>query len=623
MPYMFSEDGLCVHKKNPDGSMGENMGCSDTREKAKEHMAALQAAMHGEGQSIDLVAFGSEVKDLGGGRIGGYLVRFTTEADPDLTGDYFDAKTEIHVPDSLDLLYNHGQDSTLKHKIIGKVSTKFDNVGLWAEAQVHLRDEYEKAVYEMAKAGKLGFSSGALSHLVDREPAGKAMHIKSWWIGEASLTPTPAEFRNGVVTLKSLTTPEAALPDKDVKALSIHKETKAMDEKEVKGLTPDEVKAQIDAALAARDAKIKAESDKAAELKAAEDAGYKMAVEDLKSHKAPRYHTTEKVDDDNDGMQAFKSWMRTGQENHGLIVPSAEFMKGDAADTKAAYNITTGASGGFLVPDPLFNQIIAKRDLASWVRQLPVQHFETTADHLLVPYENSTQGAMTLTAEAGAYTEAETTIGQRDLILYKYTNETRVNEEFLMYQSTNFDSWFANMLGRVVATTENTAFTTGTGTTQPTGVVTGATVANTTATTDIILPSELVAFMGYLGAGYNVMGECGFLMNNTTLWYLLGTTSAGHVLFPGSWSMSASGQKQLMGYPVVIDDDVVVYTTASAKCIVFGNFNYYGVVEKPGIVVQRNPYLYMATGQVGIFSSIFRGGGVLQGEAFYYLTNAS
>ena len=33
--------------------------------------------------------------------------------------------------------------------------------------------------------------------------------------------------------------------------------------------------------------------------------------------------------------------------------------------------------------------------------------------------------------------------------------------------------------------------------------------------------------------------------------------------------------------------------------------------------------LYMATGQIGIFASIFRGGGVLQAEAFYYLTNHS
>jgi predicted phage gp36 major capsid-like protein len=41
------------------------------------------------------------------------------------------------------------------------------------------------------------------------------------------------------------------------------------------------------------------------------------------------------------------------------------------------------------------------------------------------------------------------------------------------------------------------------------------------------------------------------------------------------------------------------------------------------MIVQRNPYLYMGTGQIGIFCSIFRGGGTLQAEAFYYLTNHS
>jgi len=191
----------------------------------------------------------------------------------------------------------------------------------------------------------------------------------------------------------------------------------------------------------------------------------------------------------------------------------------------------------------------------------------------------------------------------------------------LMYNSTNWESWFANTLGRAVAGTENAIFTTGTGSGDPEGVVTGATVANTTATTDIILPSEFAAFLGYLSNGYNVPSECGLLMNNTTKWYLAGYTSDAFTYQMTPAGTGGSNLESIMGYRVVVNDDIVVYTTASAKCVLFGNMNYYGVVEKPGIVVQRNPYLYMASGQVGIFASIFRGGGVLQGEAFYYLTN--
>ena len=115
----------------------------------------------------DLIYFSDEIKALGGGKIGGYLVRYSTANDPDLVKDYFDATTIVNVPDNIPLLYNHGMDKIIKKRVIGKVTTtKFDDVGVWAESQMNLRDEYEKAIYAMAEAGKLGYSSGALSRLI-------------------------------------------------------------------------------------------------------------------------------------------------------------------------------------------------------------------------------------------------------------------------------------------------------------------------------------------------------------------------------------------------------------------------------------------------------------------------
>jgi HK97 family phage major capsid protein len=379
------------------------------------------------------------------------------------------------------------------------------------------------------------------------------------------------------------------------------------------------VDAAVAAALAEREVKSQAEAQKAAELKAAEEAGYKKAVEDIKTA-GPQtfYHTTEPVSDDNDGIGAFKSWLKTGQTNQGLIRPDASYT--EIKSGKAAWNVTTGASGGFLVPDPLYNQIIAKRDIMSWVRQVPCTYLTTPADHLLVPRENTSLTDFVLTAEAGSYDENEGTVSQKDLILYKYTKLTKMNEEFLMYNGTNWEAWFTNALGRAVANTENTIFTTGTGTGQPEGIVTGSTVANTTATTDIILPSELAALIGYLGGGYNVPSECAMLMSNVTKWYLKGTGGTAAVPFA---YVQTPQDGDFFGYKAIVNDDLEPYTTASAKCVMFGNFSYYAVVEKPGMVVQRNDALYMASGQVGIFASIFRGGGVLQSDAFYYLTNKS
>jgi len=154
----------------------------------------------------NLIYFGDAVKVLGEGKIGGYLVRFSTERDPDLVGDFFTKDSDLGVePGSrLPVYYQHGYDPHFKSKRIGRASVEYQDVGIWLEAQLEMRDEYERGLMELAEAGKLGWSSGAAGHLVEREQVGKSWHITSWPIAEASLTPTPAEPRNAAVSVKSI-----------------------------------------------------------------------------------------------------------------------------------------------------------------------------------------------------------------------------------------------------------------------------------------------------------------------------------------------------------------------------------------------------------------------------------
>lgn len=160
-----------------------------------------------EAKSLDtLVAVGSPLKALGDGKVGGYLVLFSSADSPDLTGDYFDASTDFDVEDGQKtaVYYQHGYDERLGARKLGTGTLTVDEVGVWVEAQLALRDEYERAIYELAEAGKLGWSSGTAPHLVEREPAGKAQHITRWPLGlDASITPTPAEPRLSVMPLKA------------------------------------------------------------------------------------------------------------------------------------------------------------------------------------------------------------------------------------------------------------------------------------------------------------------------------------------------------------------------------------------------------------------------------------
>lgn len=152
-----------------------------------------------------LIYYGDAVKALGGGRVGGYLILFSTAADPDLSGDYFTKSTDFFFDEQprAVVLYDHGLDPTLKARKLGRGALRIDDVGVWVEAQLELRDQYEKAVYAMAEAGKLGWSSGSVPHLVERTPVKKSAEIKSWPIVEASLTPMPIEPRTSAMTLKS------------------------------------------------------------------------------------------------------------------------------------------------------------------------------------------------------------------------------------------------------------------------------------------------------------------------------------------------------------------------------------------------------------------------------------
>ena len=163
-----------------------------------------------------MVAYGDAVKatqmDDGNVKLGGYLVRFTDEDHLDITGDFFTKDTDFGDAVNSHGYFNHrlpvtyqGKSATYKARLPDAQLHK-DDVGIFAEIILGARNDYEKLIADMGLAGKLGWSSGTANHLTDYAPAKNgAREIKSWPLGlDASLTSTPAEPQNMVVSLKSL-----------------------------------------------------------------------------------------------------------------------------------------------------------------------------------------------------------------------------------------------------------------------------------------------------------------------------------------------------------------------------------------------------------------------------------
>lgn len=165
-----------------------------------------------------IVLLGGAVKAKGEGKVGGYLVLFGSEEEKDLSGEFFTKSTDFDTdfPGRATPYYHHGLDPEVGVRKLSETKAEIgvDDVGVWIDAQLNMRDKYAAAVYKMADEEKLGWSSGTAPHLVETKESGEILH---WPLGlDASLTPTPCDSRNLVSTkscirpLKSLAPPTLA-----------------------------------------------------------------------------------------------------------------------------------------------------------------------------------------------------------------------------------------------------------------------------------------------------------------------------------------------------------------------------------------------------------------------------
>jgi len=307
-----------------------------------------------------LVTIGGELKALGDGRIGGYLVRFGTPDTPDLTGDYFTADTDFDLDDGTGkstVLYHHGLDAKLGRRKLGRADLRQDEVGVWMEAQLAMRDEYDRAIYDLVNAGKMGLSSGTAPHLVEREPMGKANHITRWPLGlDASITPIPAEPKTRVTTIKSyldMAEPfvKALLPQDDAGSASAgaaedsQPDNQPQKTNEVKSTMDNE---QVQAAIAqaakeAAEAATKAIMDKLA----AEPVSNPMTVE-VKSQPAQVKEKPDAFGSFGEQLLAVKHWYTSGGMTTDTRLINIKAIAGA--------NETVGSDGGFLL-QPTFNNM--------------------------------------------------------------------------------------------------------------------------------------------------------------------------------------------------------------------------------------------------------------------------
>lgn len=591
-----------------------------------------------------IVAFGGSIKALGDGKIGGYLVRYTDADAPDLDGDFFTMQTEFDADDGdpVTLYYNHGLDPILKKRRLGRGHLRFDEVGAWVEAQLEMRDDYERAIYRMAESGKLGWSSGTLPNLVEREPVGKAWHIKSWPLGkDASLTPTPAAgpVLTAVQPLKTWAeaTQHFAMDDApevpadepetvttgDTTPADIEVEAEVKTAEAMPEDAPASVSAIVDGQTDAdasddnqtvetvsvedtMENEVKAEStvdNSAAILDALK--GITARIDSIEAKavnpepiqvKAPAVIVNRKPDTEE---SAFLHWIRTDDRG------AAKSLK---ASNDTDMNVGTPADGGYAVPTGHYQGIIARLDESALYGPLGVMMIPGQGTTVNVPLDNEADGEFVSTNENSAFDRDAPALSTAAMTLVKYTKKVEMSYELLQDEDSRLQAFLDDFVGRGMAKTMNSLMLT--------EALANGTAALTLDSASAIGAAEIPELMYKVSAEYAAGGA--WIMKRATEGYIRGL-SGNNFQFVPTPAGNAAG-RELFGAPIY-NSEYVGSLTASGKSLVFGNFRYMGMRLAPEITVLRDPFSRAAYGQVVLhyyFRTVFK---VLQAEAIAYATH--
>ena len=249
-----------------------------------------------------------------------------------------------------------------------------------------------------------------------------------------------------------------------------------------------------------------------------------------------------------------------------------------------AQGVGTDSAGGYLVPEQLRAEV--ERALLAFGGVRPVATVIRTAGggDLDIPTVNDTSNKGVILAENTQVTEQDVTFGQVTLSAYKYSSKmVRVSVELLQDSAVNVESLIGSLLGERIARILNEHFTTGSGSGQPEGIVTGATVGVTAASTSAITYDELVDLVHSVDVAYRQGAK--WMMHDQTVATLRKLTDNNGLPI---WqpSMTEGEPQRLLGYPVVINNDMA-QIAASAKVILFGQFRKYWIRDVRRITLLR------------------------------------
>lgn len=302
---------------------------------------------------------------------------------------------------------------------------------------------------------------------------------------------------------------------------------------------------------------------------------------------------------------AFDQWIRRG-DKHMSAEAAAILNTGEHRGTSTITTETTGGIyGGYVVPTDLSPEFVQTMKAYGGMLQAGRIIRTSGGGTFNQPYVDDTSTAALLTAEASATTVQDVTFSRISLGSYTYRSAVIVSREWLQDDAVNAAGEINTMLATRMGRALNTAFTTGDGSSKPTGILAasnGAPTGKTTASATALTASEILDLVHSVDPAYRTGPNVAFMLNDSTLAYIkkltLGSSDSTPLWLP---SMREGEPATLWGYRYVINQDFESIAT-NKSVMAFGDWSYYLMREVLGTTFVRTDELYLNNFSVGFYA---------------------
>lgn len=263
-----------------------------------------------------------------------------------------------------------------------------------------------------------------------------------------------------------------------------------------------------------------------------------------------------------------------------------------------ALGTSPAAAGGNIVPEG-FHRVLEDALLQyGGMRQARTTVLRTaTGADLPMPTGNDTDNEGIIISEnpANKVPEQDVTFGQEVLRAYMYSSKSiRVSYQLLQDSAFDLASYIARKLGERIGRVTNRHFTVGTGTNEPMGVVTAATVGVTAASGTAITSDELVDLEHSVDRAYR--GQAEWMFHDHTLRELkkLKDGEGRSLWLPG---VAVREPDTILGYRYVVNNSVPEMGEGN-RSVVFGDFSKYYIRDVMDFRLVRLDEVYAEYAQV-------------------------